>query len=642
MAATDLPPGRVDVTDLDQALPRQRTGERTRSALRLILFDLGETLESRDRLRPGALSTLHAIQQLGDQVHLALLSDVEQPRSARDESRIRREYEVLLGRLGIRAFFEPTSRWVTLSSEVGAFKPDPATFRRAMSKAGADLGFADVMFITENPAHVRRARELGMRAVQVSPPGGPAAGADVDRLVELVGVVEQFVTARPDAGPAAPPDDQDGPTIRIPVTARGGPGASGSIRHQVRLGDLSIRIEPVEPADPAERIERIERIGSGSSADAGGAPRAADRLHLVVQNGRTFQREHPDVPVLADKGRFLVVDLDPATAHELADADHADFHIGALPLDTSVFARAVTEPQAEQPWIRELVDRVATGRFRMDLDKLVAFGTRFSTSSAYRAAATAARDELAAQGYTAELVPITVRGRASWNVVAEHPGHAARPRPVVLVTAHLDSINVTGGPQAKAPGADDNASGCAGLLTFARVFGTHRGSADLRLILFGGEEQGLFGSREYVAGLAPDERDRIRAVVNMDMIGTLTTERPTVLIEGGAVSRPVIDGLATAAATYTSLVVQTSLHPYNSDHVPFIEAAIPAVLTIEGADSANDRVHTDQDLARFVDDELAVQILRMNVALVAELLGRATDPDPPAPERVTGPGSGSA
>jgi hypothetical protein len=34
------------------------------------------------------------------------------------------------------------------------------------------------------------------------------------------------------------------------------------------------------------------------------------RLHLVVQKGRLFQKEHPDVPVLLDRGRYLLVDLD--------------------------------------------------------------------------------------------------------------------------------------------------------------------------------------------------------------------------------------------------------------------------------------------------------------------------------------------
>jgi Zn-dependent M28 family amino/carboxypeptidase len=185
----------------------------------------------------------------------------------------------------------------------------------------------------------------------------------------------------------------------------------------------------------------------------------------------------------------------------------------------------------------------------------------------------------------------------------------------------LDSVNLRGGPAAAAPGADDNASGTAGVLAVGRALAGHTGSHDLRLILFGGEEQGLFGSLHYVAGLDPAERNRIRAVVNMDMIAARNaTPEPSVLLEGAAVSQGVIDGLAAAALAHTSLVVQTSLDPFNSDHVPFLDQGVPAVLTIEGADGANEKVHTERDTLEFIDHALALEILRMNVAFLAQVL----------------------
>ncbi|MGH3241140.1 MAG: M28 family metallopeptidase, partial [Spirillospora sp.] len=173
---------------------------------------------------------------------------------------------------------------------------------------------------------------------------------------------------------------------------------------------------------------------------------------------------------------------------------------------------------------------------------------------------------------------------------------------------------------APAPGADDNGSGAAGLLEIARVLAEVRTRHDLRLILFGGEEEGLFGSIRYVTSLDPGERLNIAAVVNMDMIASLNTPEPTVLLEGAEISQGLIDELATAAATYTPLKVQTSLRPFNSDHVPFIDASIPAVLTIEGADSANQNVHTAGDTLDTVDQELARGIVRMNVATAATAL----------------------
>ena len=75
-----------------------------------------------------------------------------------------------------------------------------------------------------------------------------------------------------------------------------------------------------------------------------------------------------------------------------------------------------------------------------------------------------------------------------------------------------------------------------------------------------------------------------------------------------------------AAGTYTSLTVQTSLHPFNIDHVPFIEASIPAVLTIDGTDDANHNMHTAGDTLDHIDYDLALQIVRMNLATTASAL----------------------
>ena len=143
---------------------------------------------------------------------------------------------------------------------------------------------------------------------------------------------------------------------------------------------------------------------------------------------------------------------------------------------------------------------------------------------------------------------------------------------------------------------------------------------DLVFVLFGGEEQGLFGSRHFVRSLSASQRSRVRAVVNMDMIGRSIRPTPTVLLEGRGISQAMLDGLAAAAATYTGLAVETSVNAANSDHVSFLEKGIPAVLTIEGADSTNDEIHTARDTLDRINFDLALEILRMNTAFVAEAL----------------------
>jgi hypothetical protein len=81
--------------------------------------------------------------------------------------------------------------------------------------------------------------------------------------------------------------------------------------------------------------------------------------------------------------------------------------------------------------------------------------------------------------------------------------------------------------------------------------------------------------------------------------------------------------------TYTQLAVETSLRPFASGHVPFVEAKIPTVLTIEGADSTNGNVHSDVDTIGHVTYDFTLEILRMNVAFVANEVGRADLGSPP-------------
>ena len=413
-------------------------------------------------------------------------------------------------------------------------------------------------------------------------------------------------------------------TYRLPNQARAGgpqpfhvPDASS-----VRFGE-----EVVVYADETHWDGVVERAGrSAARLQEHPRPIRRDHLYLVVQNGRLFQQEHPDVPILVDKGRFLLAELDPGRARTIGSgaAGVPCYAVRALEDDSVAFeVRELADIRAARvPWVQSLVDLVSLPTFKADLTHLVQLPTRFSTSSHYSEASSWAREQLAALGYTARRCSITVGSGVSQNVIADLPGGGPGERGLVLVTAHLDSINTRGGPAAIAPGADDNGSGSAGLLEIARALKEHRGVHDLRFVLFGGEEQGLLGSTQYVASLAAPERARIRAVVNMDMVGTSNTPSPTVLLEGATVSQAVIDGLAAAAATYTDLAVQTSLHPFNSDHVPFIAAGIPAVLTIEGADGANGNIHSDRDTLDHIDDDLALEILRMNTAFVANMVGK--------------------
>jgi Zn-dependent M28 family amino/carboxypeptidase len=343
-----------------------------------------------------------------------------------------------------------------------------------------------------------------------------------------------------------------------------------------------------------------------------------ENMHLVVQKGRTFQQEHPEIPVITDRGRFLLIDIAPDRVEKLQVGDIPCYTIIPLQDNQVVFETvAPSAARAAVPGIQQLVNKLSRSSFEADLIKLVSYPTRFSTSTHYTNAANWVRGQLDAMNYITQSQSIMVNDSTSQNIIADKPGTGNGNRNIIIVTAHLDSINHPDGPLSNAPGADDNGSGSAGLLQIARVFRGYSNLHDLRFIFFGGEEQGLFGSHQYVASLPTSEKSRIRAVINMDMIGSLNSTAPGVLLEGAPLSQNVIDGLISAAATYTRLSIQTSLDPHDSDHVPFIEERIPAVLTIEGTDSANDKIHSKNDTINHINYDLALEILRMNVAFIA-------------------------
>lgn len=268
--------------------------------------------------------------------------------------------------------------------------------------------------------------------------------------------------------------------------------------------------------------------------------------------------------------------------------------------------------------IQSLVNQVSENQFQSYLIHLVSYPTRFSTSSFYEEAAMWTREILNEMGYTTSSETIRVNNKSSQNIIAHKMGtNRDEENHLIIITAHLDSVNHSGGPSSNAPGADDNGSGSAGVLEIARVFKDIPVQHDLCFILFGGEEQGLLGSEQYVKNLTTLDKSRIRAVINMDMIGKLNTSTPTVLIEGSPLSEEVINGLKNAASLYTNLDVKVSLNPFDSDHVSFLNKGIPAVLTIEGEDSLNPNDHTANDTLEHIHYPLALDILRMNIAFIA-------------------------
>jgi hypothetical protein len=148
--------------------------------------------------------------------------------------------------------------------------------------------------------------------------------------------------------------------------------------------------------------------------------------------------------------------------------------------------------------------------------------------------------------------------RLTHNVIAETPG--GEEGRIVMAGGHLDSV--PGGP-----GINDNGSGAATLIETAEAIGPDPPGARVRLAFWGAEELGLLGSRHYVRSLTRDERRRIRAYINLDMVGSPNAV-PDLYSDGDARLGSVLR--RTAGQPLGEIAAGGS-----SDHAPFSAAGIP-------------------------------------------------------------------
>lgn len=168
--------------------------------MRVVLFDLGNTLvDASDVPLPGALEMLEAVAAIeiedGTNPILGLLSDFTLAPSPAQIPQIRQEYREILERAGLIRFFEPFEERVTLSTDLGVFKPEPALFRAAVSKLDPEGHLHHAVFVTENGEHIAAARALGMMAIHFKAPG--QTEGEVDNLLDLVPLIQRIVTFSP-------------------------------------------------------------------------------------------------------------------------------------------------------------------------------------------------------------------------------------------------------------------------------------------------------------------------------------------------------------------------------------------------------------------------------------------------------------
>lgn len=181
-----------------------------------------------------------------------------------------------------------------------------------------------------------------------------------------------------------------------------------------------------------------------------------------------------------------------------------------------------------------------------------------------------------------------------FNVIAKVEG--ARHDSCYVFTAHYDHLGNLG-PKVFYPGANDNASGSATLVTLARHYVRNRPPFDMYFLAFSGEDANLRGSTWFVEHpVVP--LGEIKYLFNIDMIGD---DNPAIYCEvsdAGMAKFPQFEAVNARLGLFTKL--DRGELAANSDHYPFAVRGVPCIFLENQEGSAFPHYHTPADNVKTV------------------------------------------
>ena len=157
----------------------------------------------------------------------------------------------------------------------------------------------------------------------------------------------------------------------------------------------------------------------------------------------------------------------------------------------------------------------------------------------------------------------------AYNLIGLLPGTTYSDS-TVLITAHYDGLGALG-DSLYFPGANDNASGVALMLSLARYFKAHPLPYTLAFVAFSGEEKGLIGSRYFVEHPVLD-LSQSRFLLNFDMVAS---GEEGVVAVGGTDFPAAYARLEAANEALGTAPLKRRANAPNSDHFFLIQAGVP-------------------------------------------------------------------
>jgi hypothetical protein len=348
------------------------------------------------------------------------------------------------------------------------------------------------------------------------------------------------------------------------------------------------------------------------------------------------------VKVLYDDGRHIVVRESPGLSDILGEMGFALSLMSETPMIMTSPASKTSAREGmalaftTNPLVSQMIAGVTQGSVNSNISELsgvtpvMVEGAPYTITTRHTNSGTPIQkatqyvfERLQGMGLHTSYQSWTHTSYSGRNVVGELPGIGLSGE-IVLLTAHLDDMPISG----LAPGADDNGSGSAALLTAARIMSHYRFQRTIRFVFFTGEEQGLYGSASYVASVVSQN---IIAVLNLDMIAYSTQAAPKQRLHIRSPGNPGNPGDMTIANTFVDVVnnygLAESLQPVitadgekSSDHSSFWNKGFAAILAMED-DYANfnPQYHTSSDKLQYLNLAYCTAHVKASVGTGAHL-----------------------
>lgn len=261
-------------------------------------------------------------------------------------------------------------------------------------------------------------------------------------------------------------------------------------------------------------------------------------------------------------------------------------------------------------------------RYLTGEDKESPIRSRHAMHPDARIAAGYIREKMTDAGFECALYPVLPEAGWSPSVVCALPGQDSTDQ--VIISAHYDSRGSFG--SVYAPGANDDGSGTAHLLTIAQVIGKHKLKFEKTLVVafWSGEEQGLLGSHSGAEFLAK-QNATVTINVQADMLGYRVPGEPPQLALPQSIHTPEASYLVSnVSALYASALVVGRTPACCTDHQSFLTFGFPATALFErNGPIADPMYHNSGDVSNRTgyDFEQIKLIARVTLATAIEAAG---------------------